>query len=1778
MPISRRQFRPAALAALVVFTSLLSCGREVTGPRAAGRMAQVSLNPVFGEIRLGGTGEVKSIGSVVDFTKVRIVLLRTNGDTAIDRIVDFPLNSDSVRLALNVTLGESATRLGETFAATLKYINATGDTVFTGGPAAVTATHPGSPPAEDPPIPILYTGRGANAASLVMAPASFTGTINQTVTFSSTVSDAAQTVITGVPVAYTSTDSTRVQVNLRTGATTLLGARGGALVIAQTLTGQADTAPVTITPTASTIILVSGGNQQTRQNSAFPLPVRVQVNAADNVGVAGVQVAFTVTRGQGTPSPAIATTDAGGFAQTTWTAGDSAGVGVLRASVVGQPIEISTNGTQLSSAPTSLAFTAQPPNFTAGDTIPPFSVNVLDATGAVVAGFAGTVTLDLTGGTAGAAIVGNAVVAASNGVAQFAGLTVNRGGTAFRIRATVAGVPPAQTNVFNVTAAPPSSITVIGGANQTAPASTVLPDSVKVRVTNTFGSPVAGVTVTWTIASGGGTRSPATSVTDSAGRAATQWTIGATGAQQITAGVAGLQPLPISASIFVPQGQPTLFIGLDFLSTTVLGTRSVPVFVSPAPASSIVARLVTRDTTIAKWTIDSTIFTPGSTLRNPTLVGRGAGSTYAVVTSSAGDDSLLVTVDSASVSMSGYSSFNVVSAGDTLRKVVYLSEPAPPGGTIVTVVSSNPDAMLVAPGSGRGRPADECDYYCYGLRAADEPFRILATPAETAFVAIPAGQLAGQVVLLPLDADGLDATVDFSAPGYASGSASFDIAVPILFTYSYYAPFTTPITIGERSALSAYTSRSMTRDVRLSITSRNPAVVRVDSVATIPALDSYAGAIYYDGLSEDSTWVVVSSPGMAPDSVFVRVTTQRLNSDARSINISRGSRATANLFTGPASYLTSIFTSAPRATDLTITLTSSDPTVAVPDLSTVVLARGERYVPASIRAIGAGLARIFVTAPGAATDTITVNVSAATMTIYNSGARVGVGQVHTSLSVGATLPGDGSMAPVPVSITSSDPSILRVMTPEVVIRSNGYSETAVLVGRAAGTVTLQLAASGYDTLTSTFTVTPPALVLGTFAFTALIEPDSAATGIFASTTDGFSVARAPADTLQARLRSTNPAVLLVSDSIVRFRPDGSGSSFEGRYRAIAPGTARLIIAAPGYVPDTSALVTVRPMRLDIPLASYIIGRGTQYDLGVSRRAPTGRVTPFTVAATGPAGVTVRAPADSFPAGTTFRTMSVLARGAGTGTDTLILQSPGLQSDTVRMVVVGAVATPFAFNGLVGQDVEVAATIRPVGTSTSYPVADSTTLLLQVIDTAMIALVDDTMRIAASEYSPYRNALIRFRRPGQGRVRLVDPSGRFAPDSVTLYGFPQTLSGSQNQIFLSMGQDTQGPTYYIYRDFSTLDSVWVKFTSSAPNLVQAPDSVLMAPQESFAYFSLSAGDSVGSARVTASAPGYLTQPFDVFVSRGEVETFAPYSSLGVGADQGVQVYLINSVSRDLTSLKTPTQLRIRSTDPSIAAIGADSLFTIPAGSPGDGPEGVGPVRGMGLGVTDIIVEDPRVGAFQQLLPSRVTVEVAAPRLRMSSRLLSASVGLRNYAFSDYVTPVSYGDSLWIRLRSVGGKVTFNADSVLSSTITGTAAYFALTGVSVGLDTVVFTAPGYPPDTAIVTVVPGRLSLAAQQAPTTLGVNDSVPVTLYFTGADGGVLTLTDPSRTISLSATAGLQFLDAATGAPITSIVVPAGVNALNFRLKATAPGDGEITVTGPNMVAYRRAFTMITRP
>lgn len=108
-------------------------------------------------------------GALVTFARVRIVLRFADGAVALDTIVNFPAGASELPVGLNIPLPASAPSGGVPLSMTLKYVNAAGDTVFSGGPVTVTAV-PATPGAAPPPpspvnVPLNYTGPGAATAT-----------------------------------------------------------------------------------------------------------------------------------------------------------------------------------------------------------------------------------------------------------------------------------------------------------------------------------------------------------------------------------------------------------------------------------------------------------------------------------------------------------------------------------------------------------------------------------------------------------------------------------------------------------------------------------------------------------------------------------------------------------------------------------------------------------------------------------------------------------------------------------------------------------------------------------------------------------------------------------------------------------------------------------------------------------------------------------------------------------------------------------------------------------------------------------------------------------------------------------------------------------------------------------------------------------------------------------------------------------------------------------------------------------------------------------------------------------------------------------------------------------------------------------------------------------------------------------------------------------------------------------------------------------------------------
>ncbi len=139
-------------------------------------------------------------------------------------------------------------------------------------------------------------------------------------------------------------------------------------------------------------------------------------------------------------------------------------------------VESTVTGTQSGitvdpAAAAKLAFTTQPSGAQAGaafGTQP--VVEVRDQFDNLVAGDSSPVAMEITGGTgtAGAALAGTGTVAASGGVATFAGLSIDKAGTGYRLTATDGTLTSVESSAFAITSGAATVLVVTAATPQTA--------------------------------------------------------------------------------------------------------------------------------------------------------------------------------------------------------------------------------------------------------------------------------------------------------------------------------------------------------------------------------------------------------------------------------------------------------------------------------------------------------------------------------------------------------------------------------------------------------------------------------------------------------------------------------------------------------------------------------------------------------------------------------------------------------------------------------------------------------------------------------------------------------------------------------------------------------------------------------------------------------------------------------------------------------------------------------------------------------------------------------------------------------------------------------------------------------------------------------------------------------------------------------------------------------------------------------------------------------------
>ena len=139
---------------------------------------------------------------------------------------------------------------------------------------------------------------------------------------------------------------------------------------------------------------------------------------------------------------------------------------------------------------TQLLFTAEPSSAIAGHRLSPaVEVRALDAQGNSVSDFRGSVTVAVGANPGGSTLQGTATVAAVNGVATFADLSLNRTGTGYTLTAAAQGLAGVTSESFTIDPGPATQLAFIGQPTATVAGQPITP-AVKVTALDPEGNPV----------------------------------------------------------------------------------------------------------------------------------------------------------------------------------------------------------------------------------------------------------------------------------------------------------------------------------------------------------------------------------------------------------------------------------------------------------------------------------------------------------------------------------------------------------------------------------------------------------------------------------------------------------------------------------------------------------------------------------------------------------------------------------------------------------------------------------------------------------------------------------------------------------------------------------------------------------------------------------------------------------------------------------------------------------------------------------------------------------------------------------------------------------------------------------------------------------------------------------------------------------------------------------------------------------------------------------------
>jgi hypothetical protein len=359
---------------------------------------------------------------------------------------------------------------------------------------------------------------------------------------------------------------------------------------------------------------------------------------------------------------------------------------------------------------------------------------------------------------------------------------------------------------------------------------------------------------------------------------------------------------------------------------------------------------------------------------------------------------------------------------------------------------------------------------------------------------------------------------------------------------------------------------------------------------------------------------------------------------------------------------------------------------------------------------------------------------------------------------------------------------------------------------------------------------------------------------------------------------------------------------------------------------------------------------------------------------------------------------------------------------------------------------------------------------------------------------------------------------------------------------------------------------VRLVSSDSNVAAMPDSVIIPNGSYYQYFTIR-GKTPGSVSVVATAAGYRPDTASVIVTSPRLVACCNYTFNAFGPGANITVYAADSV-RNTHNRSSPLAVSIVSTDANVVTVDSATV-TIPAGQSNNGNAHLTPV---GTGTARIIFSAAGHPALDTL-----TITVNTPKLQFSFN--QALLGRRQVTgqFDLYVyLPHNRTSPLDVTITQSNA----TADSLSSALLqipSGTSyQYFSAAGRALGVDTLIATAPGYLPDTAIVRITTPRLltfnlpgSIATTNPPLTGTVYAADSVNNIHYSLDTVVVGVTSSDSNVLRSVQPFVRILPGTQYVQHTINVMGAGTAAIVY---ADSAGSGYqpdttnvVTVTGPSL-------------